>query len=37
MKFLSVNIMGQYEKSGENSFWQLKTGVSVEIPTLKGE
>ena len=32
MKFFNVYIYGKNEKLGEKSFFQVKTGISVEIP-----
>ncbi len=32
MKFLNVFALGIIEKSGSNEFYQIKTGISLEIP-----
>jgi len=34
MKFLTVFALGSYEECQGRDFWQLKTGISIEIPQI---
>lgn len=36
MRFLQVFALGRYEQCQNKDFWQIKTGVSVEIPQIGG-